>query len=291
MIDPYSSVWVSHTSLSDFLECPRAYYLKNVYKDPKTRHKIQLMSPPLALGQAVHAVLESLSVLPTTERFKESLIAKYEREWQKVTGKKGGFFDEETENRYKERGREMLQKVMDHPGPLTGLAVKIKEDLPHYTLSEEDGIILCGKVDWLEYLPDLDAVHIIDFKTSKTEENPHSLQLPIYHLLVHNCQHRQVAKASYWYLGLSEDLTPKDLPDLQTAHEEVLQIAKQVKLARKLERFRCPHGDAGCRACRPMERILRGEAEFVGENSYHQDIYVLAQRKDEKTLEESSEIL
>ena len=64
MPDQYTAVWVSHTSISDFLQCPRAYYLKNVYKDPKTRHKIQLMSPPLALGQVVHSVLESLSILP-----------------------------------------------------------------------------------------------------------------------------------------------------------------------------------------------------------------------------------
>lgn len=291
MIDPYNSVWVSHTSISDFLQCPRAYYLKNVYKDPATKHKIQLMSPPLALGQAVHAVLESLSILPSTERFKESLIAKYDREWQKVSGKKGGFFDAATEEQYKERGRQMLQRVMDHPGPLAGLAVKIKEDLPHYYLSAEEGIILCGKVDWLEYLPDQDAVHIIDFKTSQTEEDAASLQLPIYHLLVHNCQHRKVAKASYWYLGLNEALTPKVLPDLASAETQVLTIAKQIKLARQLDRFRCPHGEAGCRACRSMERILAGDAEFVGENAYHQDIYILPRHDQERSLEESSEIL
>jgi len=68
--DIYSAVYVSHTSISDFLVCPRAYFLKNVYRDPKTRHKIKLMSPPLALGQVIHEVLESLSLLPTEDRFK-----------------------------------------------------------------------------------------------------------------------------------------------------------------------------------------------------------------------------
>lgn len=292
MADKYTSVWVSHTSISDFLQCPRAYYLKNVYKDPQTRHKIQLMSPPLALGQVVHSVLESLSTLPINERFRESLIAKYDREWKKVTGKKGGFFDEETEAKYKERGRKMLKKVMDHPGPLAGLAVKIKEDLPHYYLSEEDEIILCGKIDWLEYLPDEDAVHIIDFKTSKTEEDTSSLQLPIYHLLVHNCQHRTVAKASYWYLGLKDHLSPKELPDLEEAHQQILAIAKKIKVARKLEHYPCPNGKAGCRACKPLEKVLKGEAELVGENDYRQDIYVLARdNKKEFKKEENSEIL
>ena len=70
----------------------------------------------------------------------------------------------------------MLQRVIKHPGPVAKLAVKIKQDLPYYWLSEEDNIILCGKIDWLEYLPDQDGVHIIDFKTSKYDEAPQSLQ-------------------------------------------------------------------------------------------------------------------
>lgn len=290
MSDKYTAVWVSHTSISDFLQCPRAYYLKNVYKDPNTRHKVQLMSPPLALGQVVHTVLESLSILPGAERFKESLINKFERSWQSVSGKKGGFFDEETEKVYKERGKEMLLKVMNNPGPLTGLAVKIKEDLPHYWLSEDEGIILCGKIDWLEYLQDDDSVNIIDFKTSKSEENDSSLQLPIYHLLVHNCQHRKVSKASYWYLSLDR-IVEKSLPDLESAHEQILKIAKEIKLARQLERFKCPHGEAGCFACKPFEQILQGKAEFVGENDFHQDIYVLKRNKSELKREENSELI
>ena len=292
MADKYKATWVSHTSISDFLQCPKAYYLKNVYKDPKTGHKVQLMAPPLALGQVVHSVLEGLSVLPSKDRFKESLVAKFEKEWKKVSGKKGGFFSESVEKDYKDRGIAMLQRVMEHPGPLNKLAVKIKDDLPHYWLSEDDEIILCGKIDWLEYLPDEDAVHIIDFKTSKTEESESSLQLPIYHLLVHNCQHRKVAGASYWYVGLSNDLKEKELPDLEEAHDQVLAIAKEIKLARKLERFRCPHGDNGCYACRQMEKIIKGEAEFVGENEYRQDVYVIPPKKEnQKATEEMSEIL
>ncbi len=290
MPDKYTAVWVSHTSISDFLQCPRAYYLKNVYKDPKTRHKIQLMSPPLALGQAVHSVLESLSVLPGPERFKESLIAKYERAWKLVSGKRGGFFDEETEQQYKNRGAEMLNKVMANPGPLTGLAVKIKDELPSYWLSEEDNLILCGKIDWLEYLKDIDGVNIIDFKTSKSQENESSLQLPIYHLLVHNCQHRQVSKASYWYLGLDQ-IVEKTLPDLEEARERVLKIAKEIKLARQLERFKCPHGESGCFACKPFEQIIQGKAEFVGENDYRCDIYVMRKSKADLSKEENSELI
>jgi ATP-dependent helicase/DNAse subunit B len=291
MADKYKATWVSHSSISDFLTCPRAYYLKNVYKDPKTKHKIQLISPPLALGAAVHSVIEALSVIPADQRFAESLIKKFDQEWKKFSGIKGGFFDEETEMTYKERGAEMLRKVMNNPGPLSRLAVKIKEDLPWFWLSEKEEIILCGKIDWLEYLPDEDKVHIIDFKTGKNDEKEDSLQLPIYYLLVHYCQHREVAKASYWYLESSDEPVEQKLPDLAKAEAEVLAIAKKIKTVRKLEHFKCPHGESGCWACRPMERILKGEAQLVGENDYHQDVYVLPSKKGKTVGEESSKLI
>lgn len=280
MSDKFTATWVSHSSISEFLKCPRAYYLKNMYKDPHTRHKITLMSPPLALGQAVHEVIESLSELPTVERFKTPLNQKFEIAWSKVSGKRGGFTDKDQEYQYKSRGQAMLKRVEDHPGPLKNLAVKIKMDLPYFWLSEEDNIILCGKIDWLEYLKETDSVHIIDFKTSKKEEDPESLQLPIYYLLVHYCQNRAVDKMSYWYLENNDKLTPKELPDLMEAHDRVLKIAKQISLARKLNRLTCPH-KTGCYACRPYEAILAGKAERVGENDFNQDLYMLPQNQSD----------
>jgi hypothetical protein len=285
MADSFSAVWVSHTSLSDFIKCPRSYYLRNIYKDKKTGHKIQVISPPLALGQAVHDVIESLSIIPTNERFNVPLREKYEASWKKVSGKRGGFPNADIEERYKQRGALMLERVMRSPGPLINKAVKIKMDLPHFWLSPEDNIILCGKIDWLEYFPETDSVHIIDFKTGKGKEDPDSLQLPIYRLLVDGCQKREVVKASYWYLENNDEMEEKPLPDLGDARAKVLKIAKAVKLARQFERFACPHG--GCSACKPLEAVLRGEGEFVGENEYRQDMYILS--KDENTDE--SEIL
>lgn len=285
--DKYTATWVSHSSLSDFLTCPRAYYLKNVYRDPKSGHKIKLVSPPLALGQAVHEVLESLSVLPVEERFKTSLVEKYNTIWSKFSGKKGGFSSPETEEKYKKRGEDMLAYVMKNPGPLKNLAVKIKMNLPYYWLSKEHNIILCGKLDWLEYHPDSDTVHIIDFKTSKNEEEDGSLQLPIYCLLAKNCQSKRVSKVSYWYLARETGLTEEAIPDLDEAEAKILDIAKKVKLARQLNVFKCLQ-KTGCHRCRPYEAVLRGEGELVGQGSYREDIYIL---ESAATPQEKSVIL
>jgi len=273
--DKYTAVWVSHSSISSFLDCPRSYYLKNVYKDPQNGHKIKLMSPPLALGQAVHDVVESLSELKTDLRFQKPLMEKFETAWKKVSGKLGGFDDADTEYKYKSRGEEMIRRVIKNPGPLGELAIKINMDLPYFWLSETNNIILCGKIDWLRYHPDSDTVEIIDFKTSKNEEGPDSLQLPIYHLLVHYCQNRAVTAASYWYLDHSDDLIPQKLPDLVKSQDKILKIAKRIKLQRSLGKFDCPEEDKGCRSCRPYESILRGDAELVGHDTFKADVYVL----------------
>ncbi len=286
-IDKFSALWLSHSSISNYLKCPRLYYLHDVYKDPKTGHKLQITAPSLSLGTAIHEVLESLSVLPVEKRFDEPLLARFEHAWEKVSGRKGGFFSQDLEETTKQRGIDMLANVFNNPGPLKKLSVKIKEDLPHYFISETEGIILCGKIDWLEYLGESDSVHIIDFKTNRTkQENVDSLQLPIYLLLVMNTQKRTVTKASYWYLSLPDGMVETALPDPQQAHETIMKIAREIQLMRKLNKLTCKTG--GCSHCEPYEKVLRGEAEFVGENNFRQDIYVIP---NVRTDEDDSVIL
>ncbi|PIZ81298.1 MAG: hypothetical protein COY02_02810 [Parcubacteria group bacterium CG_4_10_14_0_2_um_filter_41_6] len=90
MPDKYNATWVSHSSISDYIACPRAYYLKNVYKDPNTGHKITLITPALALGQSVHEQLEALSVLPVESRVLSNLVPRFQQEWEKYSGEKEG---------------------------------------------------------------------------------------------------------------------------------------------------------------------------------------------------------
>lgn len=286
-MDKYTATYVSHSSISTFLECPRAYFLKNVYKNPKTGHKIKVMSPPLALGQAVHEVIENLSEIKTNLRFKTPLLEKFDQVWKKFSGKNGGFWDKDSEFKYYSRGQVMLSRIQNNPGPIADLAIKINQDLPQYWLSEKDNVILCGKLDWLRYFPDTDSVEIIDFKTSKHDESNDSLQLPIYYLLATHCQNRPVTAASYWYLESSDTLTPKILPDPLESEQKILKIAQKIKLQRALQKFDCPAGESGCRACRDYEKVLRGEAEFVGVDNYKADVYILKKEKNNSMSAES----
>jgi ATP-dependent helicase/DNAse subunit B len=306
--DKYSAVWVSHSSMGDFLKCPRCYFLHNVYKNPKTRRKISIVSPALALGSAVHETLESLAEVSAEKRqefFKrnasgkpEKLLEKFDLAWSAVSGKKGGFAPvsatgvsdlSEEEADYKARGVSMIERVAAHPEPLLEKTIRFggaKMDaggmLPNFFLSESDNIILCGKLDWLIYRPADDSVHILDFKTGKNEEGADSLQLPIYLLLLDHLQKRKVSGASYWYIDRDDKPFDVSLPTVEESFERVIEVARRVKKARDeysrrpyQEVFLCPQGPTGCFACKPFEKIIKGEAEYIGVGEYNQDLYMI----------------
>lgn len=284
MPDKYTAVWVSHSSMGDFIKCPRAYYLKNMYKNPKTGKKIGIVSPALSLGSAVHEVVEGLAEFPADKRFEkpEELLVRFEKAWEKFHGKMGGFKTEQEELDAKERGKNMIQRVIEHPGMLKEKIVKLPEGemLPNFYLSEKDNIILCGRIDWLTYRPEDDSIHILDFKTGKNEEKEDSLQLPIYQLLLNKLQKRKVTGASYWYLDSNDEPKEVNLPTVEESFDKVYAVAKQVSDARIQSKkdgvekvFTCPRGEPGCFNCSPFEKIIKGEAEFLGSGEWGQEMY------------------
>lgn len=251
----------------------------------------------MSLGIAVHNVLEGLGDYPSNERMGRDLRAKFEEEWEKVTGKKGGFTSLDEEEQFKMRGKEMINNVIKDPRFLKNKCIKLKRDtMPcNFYLSEDHNIILNGLVDWIEYLPETDSLHIVDFKTGKHEEKEGSLQFPIYLLLCNELQKRKVTKASYWYLE-SDKLVEVTLPDLMTAEKDVLEVAMKVKEARRLAKkdgiekiFVCNSGvynketgEGGCFGCRPYERIVSGDEqmEYVGLGGFSQDMYIENSKRD-----------
>jgi ATP-dependent helicase/DNAse subunit B len=278
MHDKYTAVWVSHSSMGDFLKCPRLYFLHNVYKDPATGHKMSIVTPHMSLGVAVHEVLEGLGDFPSKERMNRDLVAVFEKAWKKVSGKKGGFESESQEQEFKARGIAMLKNVQANPRFLPNKRIKLPRETmnPNFYLNDTDNIILNGLVDWIEYLPETDSLHIVDFKTGKREESEASLQLPIYLLLCNALQKRKVTKASYWYLE-SDKIVEKELPDADAAYRDVLEVAQKVAAARASKTFDCASGAAGCNNCQPYELILNKDprAEFVGVGGFNQDMYVV----------------
>ena len=284
--DKYSATWLSHSSVGDYLKCPRLYYLKNVWKNLNKR-KVNIVSPHLSLGSAVHQVIEPLALIKTEDRFNKDLLEIYNEVWKKFSGKMGGFLDIETENIFKERGIQMIKNVIANPGPLKNKTVKFYQGdfIPNIYLSEKENIILCGLVDWVEYIEKNDSLKVIDFKTGKNDEKEDSFQLPIYKILVESLQKRKVENGAYWYLDRdkfpeSKELLDEDMVDIKN---QILNIGLEIKSKnKKEENFVCKYGKDGdkCFACEEFELIYNfkennEQIEYLGVGGYKQDLYLI----------------
>ena len=129
--DKYSAVWVSHSSMGDFEKCPRLYYLRSMYKNPKSGKKVSTVAPVLTLGVAVHEVLEGLGDFKSEERLNRDLLEWFRKVWEKSRGKVGGFTSAEQEAEFKARGEKMIESVIKNPRFLGNTPKHDDGRLPH----------------------------------------------------------------------------------------------------------------------------------------------------------------
>lgn len=272
MAERNNTIWISHSSISDFESCPQLYYLKSLYRDPATNHRIQAVNPFLTLGSVVHNVIEEAGCLPEAKRLAISLKDNFEKSWQFWRGKKGGFFSKTEEDLFKERGKIMIGRFEDSdlirsPNYMMG------DDLPKVRLFREEDLVLVGGIDWIEVLPNK-SLHIIDFKTGKNKEDKNSLQLPIYHILASYNLKEPVEKLSYWYLEGEEKPLAMDLASVKEYIPIIRHKALTMKRAIQGNRLTCKSSNGECFQCRKYKKIVSGQAEYVGyDEEMSRDLY------------------
>lgn len=304
--DKYKAIWLSHSSIGDYEKCPRLYYLHNIYKDKTTNKKIGIVSPYMSLGIAVHNVVEALRVFKVDERKEKitNMLTDFEIEWQKVTGKKGGFETVQQEHEFKTRGIDMLGNVIKDPKMLLHKTIATSsyydgDMLPNYYVSTEENIILCGNVDWIEYLEESKSLRVIDFKTGRNEEKEESMQLFIYKLLIEKLGCKwPVSSGAYWYFdsGLVTDKSISDASKIIEVVNKIIKIGIEIRdkkfewsenanygrggwAERKnfVSNFKCVSDDGSCRACADYEKVFAKDpsAEYIGVDMYGKDSYFI----------------
>lgn len=264
------ALFVSYTGLNDFSRCPRSYYLKNVYRDPKTNYKLQIANPYLTLGGVVHDSLKWFLDM-NRQVTKDQLLAKYRNLWLKYRGKRGGFSDNSQEAEFGKRGLAMLGNFIDHAKVLEpNLEV---DNFLKYRLAEK--IFLNGKLDFLGELPDK-SLHILDFKTgSKDEEDP--LQLYIYAILAESNYQKPVTRISYWYID--RDAAPKEavLDPLDERLDWITKKSKEIEEMVEEGNWVCIKDPKLCRDCQQYQDIIAGKGEFLfSDDSFKKQVYYLS---------------
>lgn len=274
------TIWISHSGISDFENCPQLYYFKSLYRDPVTNHRIQAVNPFLTLGIVVHNVIEEVGALPLSERVRVSLKKKFEKSWQFWRGKRGGFVSKRIEDDFFRRGERMIEKFERSPLMRTpnfvikGEGFKERELLKVKLFKEED-LILVGSIDWIEVLPNK-KLHIIDFKTGKNKEDKNSLQLPIYHILARYNLKDPIEKLSYWYLEEGNEPLAVSLASLDEYISIIRRKALEIKRAIHTDRLVCKSQNGECFECRKYKKIVLGKAEYVGYDEIrNKDLYLV----------------
>ena len=251
-----NAVFISPSSLGDFEKCPQLYYYKNIYKSPNGL-KLQIINPPLALGQAVHDALDQFLKLTPAERNKEELIKIFELVWGNFKGEKGGFTSETEANEQHTKAINMLERFLKHEHFKTAQKFEIPS-FPKVELGND--LILTGKLDWIEKEDDI--YHLIDFKTGKNEEREDSKQLPIYAVLIGHILNTKNLKTSYWYLDHEDDLTPIDYGNTEETITELTKKGGILKLVRQTNSFRCKSGGESCWACKDILAVAKARENW-----------------------------
>ena len=264
-------IQISYSAIKDFDNCSRLYYFTNIYRNPKTGNRVQIVNPYISLGSAVHDAIDELLDLAPSKRINASLTRRLEKIWEKYEGKKGGFISRKQELEFKKRGIKMLKKV-EGSEMLSRRSLKREKELPRMPLSED--IDLVGSFDWIEVLPD-NSLHIIDFKTGRGRENKKSLQLPIYYILAKNNYSQKVKKLSYWYLEDKSEPTSKEIGEINNSLSEIKDKADEIKKAIERSEFLCNSHYPRCFWCRKYESIISGRAEFISTDERGKDLYYI----------------
>lgn len=264
------AIYLSYTSLSDFLKCPRAYYLKNIYRNPKTGFRLQVASPYLSLGSTVHDSVKWYLEMKG-QVTKKQLEEKYRNLWLKYRGKRGGFESREQEADFGTRGL----KILDNFFKNAQILEKITHQVNFPKLNLFDDVILMGNFDFVGEKAD-GTLHVLDFKTgSQDEKDP--LQLYIYAILAESNLGKAVSSASYWYLD--RDDSPKEivLDPLEPKLEWLQEKAKELKQVIEGGMWVCKNGEQLCWDCRDYQEIIDKKGEFqFSDFRYKKDIYFLA---------------
>lgn len=262
-------IYLSYTALKDFLKCPNVYFLKNIYRDPNTGHRIQIASPHLSLGSTVHDTIRWFLQMQG-QVTNNQVEQKFRNLWLKIRGKRGGFTSDATEGDFGKRGLKMLGNFLKNAQNLEKITHQIT--FPKYNLF--DNVILIGNFDFIGEKID-GTLHVLDFKTGAKDEEE-TLQLYIYAILAEANLGKSVSSASFWYLDRDDSPRQIVLDSLEPKLEWLKQKGKELKQAIEENEWVCIKNDKLCRDCRDYQAIIDSKGEFqFSDFRYKKDVYFL----------------
>ncbi len=210
---------LSHTSMTLYVDCPQGYKLKYLDEHPQKR------APPLNLGSAVHAALETFykgrrSKPPPLEHVLDAFDEAFDDEAYPT-------FDER-EDAYA-GGTLMVQEFYERHAEDFRPALAVEQQLRF----EVEGASLVAKIDRIDKVDD-GRVRIVDYKTGKVftrEAAETSPQLSLYQLAVEDQLDFDVDSLELYHVPSQ---TPISVPrrseeQVQKARERVREVVRGIE--------------------------------------------------------------
>lgn len=287
----YSRVY-SPSKLSLFEQCPKAYhfsYLDPVYR--RMKYKLQKMPEFIwkfhTLGKAVHNAITLFYYLKPEERTKKNLSEQLKKTWASEAmpskkmplGEWGGFKTLEEE---REAYREAL-KMLKNFYKLAEIEPEIKylptkdfsnsiEDYKDLITPLSEDFSISGKFD-LVVKTSPEALQVVDFKTSKSEEADES-QLEFYKVLAEERFEEPVEKATLYFLraGSQNTFTFEDA-STTVIKDEIMSRINRTLSEREFE----PKPSKLCKFCLfqtfcPAKEKVKEMVEVVKDEDYADDL-------------------
>lgn len=210
---------LSPYAIGIYEQCPRRYRYQYV---ERLIGKYRKPWPWLTMGANIHhALAQFLSVVPVAERTVATIEKLLRDQWRRS---RQGFTDDEQEREYGERALAQLRWFAStQPVDVRPLMLERFHEAP-----VSDSVVLRGRIDRVD--EEEGGLHVIDYKTGKTPENPDTFQLLQYAVILPRVLGQPVARASYLYLEGGQWRTIRIEPDeVDKARGAVLHIATQIQ--------------------------------------------------------------
>lgn len=246
------SFQLSPTTVTMYKSCPFRY---KCYCDPEIKRAYKNETPPLTQGQLIHGVLNSyFKDLPKVQRNMENLKSLYRKKFLANYDKhKKIFKDQQTINEY------VLQSQKEFTNFLKSDFSKTEPFEATEKLFDTmlDDIRIIAKIDRIDQVEG--GLHVIDYKTGRLwEEEPDSLQLNFYTLVIEKIYQKKVVRKTYLYLleGKAIDIPVKESDEVETT-KIILNTAKAIKNEKEFK----PVENSQCKFCdyKPICPLKRKE--------------------------------
>ena len=215
---------LSADSVDLYQRCPMKFLFE------KRWHVREQPSAAVTFGSVIHTTIQHAVAelrgqgLPSFER----LLALYDQEWHKRKG--AGFEDAYQEETYREEGREQLRQLHAR---LAAAPPDVLEQEREFTLALENDVVLNGRMDQINSLPDGSA-EIVDYKTGAPRDEKYlrknTQQPAIYALAARDALDLGLPLVSFHYLENDSVVTTKrEAKELAVAESIVQEVAGSVR--------------------------------------------------------------